>query len=78
MPAKVKLLLLFAPTLIVTPPTKLTFNMPLLTVSRVVVRLPFTSLTEIVLMPAKASVTSSFTVCALGTVLTGAALLTAT
>ncbi len=57
-----------APALMLAPPARLTFNVPLATVSCVVARLPSTSLTEI---PPIESNVSSFTVCAPGTVFTG-------
>ena len=59
----------FAPALIVAPPARLTFSVPLPTVSCVVARLPSTSVT---LTPAIDSAVSSATVCAPGTVFTGA------
>ena len=57
-----------APALIVAPPARLTVTAPLVTVRRVVDRLPSTSLT---LTPPIESAVSSFTLCAPGTVLTG-------
>ncbi len=68
LPDKVSVALPLAPALMVAPPARLTFSVPLATASCVVDRLPSTSLTE---MPAIGSEASSFTVCAPGTVFTG-------
>ena len=67
-PESVRVELPLAPALIVAPPARLTFNVPLVTVSCVVARLPSTSLT---LTPLIESAVSSLTVCAPGTVFTG-------
>ena len=64
-----------APLLMVAPPAKLTVRLPLSTLILLVARLPSTSLT---LMPVIDSAVSSFTLWALGTVLTGASLVTPT
>ena len=61
----------FAPALIVAPPARLTVTVPLPTVSAVVAKLPSTSVTE---SPLIDSAVSSLTVCAPGTVFTGASL----
>ena len=68
-PESVRVELPFAPALIVAPPARLTVTAPLVTVRRVVERLPSTSLT---LTPPIESAVSSFTACAPGTALTGA------
>ncbi len=70
-PESVSVELPFAPALTVAPPARLTFNVPLVTVSCVVERLPSTSLTDI---PPIESNVSSFTVCAPGTAFTGPSL----
>ena len=74
LPEIVKVLEPFAPELIVAPPAKVTVNVPCETVNWVEAKLPSTSLTLIVLAPVKLKATSSFTVCAAGTVFTGASL----
>ena len=61
----------FTPAPMVAPPVRVTVRAPWLTLSRVVTRLLSTSAT---LMPVMASAVSSLTVCAPGTVLTGASL----
>jgi hypothetical protein len=71
-PESVSVELPFAPALIVAPPARLTVTVPLVTVKRVVERLPSTSFTLIVFGPVNVSAVSSFTVRAPGTVLTGA------
>ena len=77
-PLSVSVALPLAPALIAAPPASVTLSVPWLTVSCVLARLPSTSLTLIGLPLAllKASAVSSLTVCAPGTVLTGASLVT--
>ena len=70
-PASVSAPLPLAPAPMVAPPARLTVSVPLPTDSATVPTLPSRSLT---LMPPIASAVSSFTVCAPGTVLTGASL----
>ena len=74
-PARVRVPVPFAPALIVAPPARLTVTVPLPTVSAVVARLPSTSVTE---SPLIDSAVSSLTVCAPGTVFTGASFTAAT
>jgi hypothetical protein len=70
-PDSVRVEVPFAPALIVAPPARLTVTAPLVTVRRVVDRLPSTSFTD---TPPIASAVSSFTLWAAGTVFTGPSL----
>ena len=67
-PLKVKVAVLLLPAVINAPPTKLTFKTPPVTVSCVVAKLPFISVTD---TPEIAVWVCSVTVCNPGTVLTG-------
>ena len=70
-PLRVSVLLLLAPALMVAPPSRDTLSLPWSTVRRVLARLPSTSWT---LRPVMARSVSSATVCAPGTVFSGASL----
>ncbi len=71
LPDKVNVLLPLAPALMLAAPLSVTFNVPLVTASWTVLKLPSTSLT---LMPAMPSGVFSLTDCAPGTVLNGLSL----
>ena len=70
-PLSVSVLLPLAPALMLAPPARLRFKVPLFTLKRVVARLPSTSFT---LRPLMARLVFSLTVCAPDTVWTGASL----
>ena len=68
-PDKVRVFVPLAPALMVAAPDNVTVSVPLVTANCTVLKLPSASVTE---MPPIASAVSSFTVCAPGTVFTGA------
>ena len=69
MPLRVRVAEPLLPALMLAAPAKVTVTVPFVTPSCTVLRLPSTSLT---LIPARLSGVSSFTLCAPGTVFTGA------
>ena len=72
LPDTVRVAVPSAPALMVAAPASVTVSVPFTTVNWVLARFPSTSVTLMVFAPVNASAVSSFTVCAPGTVFTGA------